>query len=261
MRHLTFALAINAAVVNVAVIADGHAAESTQSTPIPAGQPDAFGERVRAYLLAHPEVIFEAAQLYQQKQQAAQAEAAKRTIADKANEILHDPASPVGGNFAGDVTLVEFFDYNCKYCRAVAPTVAETLQGDPGLRLVYKEFPILGDGSAAAARVALAAARQNQGKYEALHEALMATNGSVTEASALKSAAAVGLDVERLQRDMADPTIATAIARNQALAAELGINGTPGFVVGAEIVPGAVDRGTLEGLIAKARGRADVTSP
>ena len=252
MRRLAFAL-LAACAVGIPAATGGRAQQPLQSTPAPADQPDEFGERVRAYLLAHPEVIFEAAQLYQQKQQAAQAEAAKQTIASKADEILRDPAAPVGGNKAGDVTLVEFFDYNCKYCRSVAPTIAEVLAADSGLRLVYKEFPILGDGSTGAARVALAAARQDQGKYQELHEALMGTSGSVTEATALKTAAAVGLDVDRLRRDMADPAIAAAIARNQALAAELGINGTPGFVIGEEIVPGAVDRGTLEGLVAKAR--------
>jgi protein-disulfide isomerase len=251
MRPLALALLI--ATVGIPAATDGHAQQPLQSTPAPADQPDAFGERVRAYLLAHPEVIFEAAQLYQQKQQAAQAVAAKQAIATKADEILYDPTAPVAGNEAGDITLVEFFDYNCKYCRSVAPTIAEVLAADAGLRLVYKEFPILGDGSTGAARVALAAARQDQGKYRELHEALMRTSGSVTEAIALKTAAAVGLDIDRLRRDMADPAIAAAIARNQALAAELGINGTPGFVIGQEIVPGAVDRGTLEGLVATAR--------
>jgi protein-disulfide isomerase len=111
------------------------AEEPLPSTPAPTNQPDAFGERVRAYLLAHPEVIVEAVQLYQQKQEAAQAEAAKQTLASKADEILRDPAAPIGGNQAGDVTLVEFFDYNCKYCRAVAPTVAEVLAADVKLRL------------------------------------------------------------------------------------------------------------------------------
>lgn len=242
-----------AATAGLPVVPAVQAEEPLPSTRAPADQPDAFGERVRAYLLAHPEVIVEAVQLYQQKQQAAQAEAAKQTLASKADEILRDPTAPVGGNEAGDVTLVEFFDYNCKYCRAVAPTVAEVLAADTGLRLVYKEFPILGDGSAGAARVALAAARQDQGKYRELHEALMRTSGSVTEASALEAASAVGLDMDRLRRDIVDPALAAAIARNQALATELGINGTPGFVIGQEIVPGAVDRGTLEGLVAKAR--------
>ena len=174
-------------------------------------------------------------------------------IAGRADEILRDPAAPTGGNPAGDVTLVEFFDYNCKYCRTVAPTIAEVLAADAGLRLVYKEFPILGDGSDAAARVALAAARQGLDRYETLHHDLMRVSGSVTEASALEVAAANGLDLDRLRRDMADPALAATLARIRALAAELGINGTPGFVIGEEIVPGAVDRATLEGLIAKAR--------
>jgi protein-disulfide isomerase len=120
------------------------------------------------------------------------------------------------------------------------------------VRLAYKEFPILGDGSdAAAPRAALAAERR--GKYRELHHALMSVQGSVTEESALAAAAASGLEVERLRRDMADPAIAEAIARNRALAAALGINGTPGFVIGGQIVPGAVDRATLEGLIAEVR--------
>lgn len=252
MKRLSLVL-LTAAAVGIQAASGGHAQEPLQSTPAPADQPDAFGERVRAYLLAHPEVIFEAAQLYQQKQQAAQAEAAKQTIATKADEILRDPTAPVAGNEAGDVTLVEFFDYNCKYCRVVAPTIAEVLGADAGLRLVYKELPILGDGSAAAARVALAAERQ--GKYHELHRLLMSASGSVTEESALTAAEGLGLDIGRLRRDMADPAIAVAIARNQALAAELGINGTPGFVIGEQIVPGAIDRGTLTDLIAKARGK------
>ena len=128
MRRLALAL-LAACAVGIAAATSGRAQQPLQSTPAPTGQPDEFGERVRAYLLAHPEVIFEAAQLYQQRQQAAQAEAAKQTIASKADEILRDPAAPVGGNEAGDVTLVEFFDYNCKYCRSVAPTIAEVLGG------------------------------------------------------------------------------------------------------------------------------------
>lgn len=231
------------------------------STPVPAGEPNAFGERVRAYLLANPEVVIEAAQLYQQKQQAAQAEAVKRTIKSKADELLRDPADPVAGDETGDVTVVEFFDYNCKYCRAVAPTVAELLASDPRLRLVHKEFPILGEGSAAAARVALAAARQDTAKYRELHRALMGASRSVDGESALKAAAELGLNADRLRRDMADPAIAASIARNQALAAELGINGTPAFVIGDQVVPGAAERAALEDLVREARGQAGATSP
>lgn len=228
------------------------------STPAPADAPDAFGERVRAYLLAHPEVIMEAVQILQQRQRTAQAEATKQTILTRADEIFRSPASPVGGNPDGDVTLVEFFDYNCQYCRAVAPTVKAVLGADPKLRLVYKEFPILGPGSEAAARVALAARRQD--RYQELHEALMSAAMPVTEEKALQAAAAAGLDPERLRRDMADPAIDQAIARNRALAAALGIDGTPAFVVADQVVPGAIDRAALEGLITQARRKPE-TAP
>ena len=223
------------------------------STQMPLNKPDPFGEQVRAYLLSHPEVIMEAVGLLQERQQLAEAEAQKQAIANHAVEIFRDPSSPVGGNTAGDVTLVEFFDYNCKYCRAVAPTLAELQDADPQLRLAYKEFPILGANSLAAAKVALAA--QRQGKYHELHQALMSATSSVDGDTALAAAAALGLDVDRLRRDMSDPAIAETIARNQALAALLGINGTPGFIVADQVVPGVADRATFEGLIREARSR------
>jgi protein-disulfide isomerase len=229
-------------------------APAAPSTPIPDDTPDAFGAKVRAYLLAHPEVIMEAVQILQQRQQAARADLVKGVIAARARELFHDPAAPEGGNPAGDVTLVEFFDYNCPYCRSVAPTLVELRGADPGLRLVYKEFPILGPGSEAAARAALAAERQ--GKYQALHDALMQAREKLVEADVFGAAQAVGLDLDQLKRDMADPAIEAAIARNRALAAALGIDGTPGFVIADRVVPGALDRPTLEGLIAVARGKA-----
>lgn len=227
------------------------------SSSVPADQADAFGERVRAYLLAHPEVIREAITILQNREQLAQVEATRQAITTRADEIFRDPASPVGGNSKGDVTLVEFFDYNCKYCRAVAPTMAEVSLNDPGLRIVYKEFPILGPGSEAAARVALAAARQ--GKYHELHQALMTVESPVTEEKAIGAADAAGLDLERLKRDLSDPAIAETIARNHALAAALGINGTPGFVIADQLVPGAIDRATMERMIADARDKPKAT--
>jgi protein-disulfide isomerase len=229
-------------------------APATPGMSVPDDTPDAFGAKVRAYLLAHPEVIMEAIQILQQRQQAAQAEQVKGVIAARARELFHDPAAPEGGNPAGDVTLVEFFDYNCPYCRGVAPTLVELRGADPGLRLVYKEFPILGPGSEAAARAALAAERQ--GKYQVFHDALMHAREKLAEAEVFRIAAAVGLDLDQLKRDMADPAIEAAIARNRALAAALGIDGTPGFVIANRVVPGALERPTLEGLIAEARSKA-----
>ena len=212
---------------------------------------DPFEQRVREYLLQNPEVIMEALQILQERQRAAEAEGLKRTIAERSDEILNDPDAPVGGNPAGDVTLVEFFDYNCPYCRRVAPTVVELEETDPDLRLVYKEFPILGPGSQFAARAALAS--RKQGKYVAFHNAVMQASEQVTEESVMEIARTVGLDPEQLKTDMQDPAIQEAIARNLRLANALGITGTPSFVIGQEIVPGAADLGTLQDLIARAR--------
>lgn len=237
-----------------AIPATGLRAQALGQTSQPsssADDPDEFGQRVRDYLLKHPEVILEAVQLLQDRQQAAQADQVKQVIVARSGEIFLDPASPVGGNPNGDVTLVEFFDYNCHYCRGVAPTVAAVLQADPGVRLVYKEFPILGASSDVAARSALAAYRQ--GKYALLHDALMQLPQPFSEESVLATAATLGLDVERLKRDMADPAVAEAIGRNSELAAALGITGTPAFVIAGQVIPGSVDRPTLEGLIAQAR--------
>jgi protein-disulfide isomerase len=212
---------------------------------------DPFEQRVREYLLKNPEVILEALQILRERELAAEVENITRTIAERSEDILNDPAAPVGGNPSGDVTLVEFFDYNCQYCRRVAPTVVELEGDDPGLRLVYKEFPILGPGSQFAARAALASRRQ--GKYVPFHNALMQATGQVTEESVMDVARTVGLDPEQLMADMQDPALQEAIARNLRLAEALGITGTPSFIIGEEVVPGAVDLGTLQRLIAHAR--------
>jgi protein-disulfide isomerase len=216
-----------------------------------AAELDPFEQLVREYLLKNPEVIMEALQVLEERQRAAEAETFKRTIAERSDEILNDPAAPVGGNPAGDVTLVEFFDYNCPYCRRVAPTVVELEEADPGLRVVYKEFPILGPGSEFAARAALAS--QLQDKYVPFHNALMRATDQVTEQTVIEIAREVGLDTERLEQDMRDPAIEEAIARNLQLANALGITGTPSFVIGDRMVPGAADFGTLQRLIAEVR--------
>lgn len=212
---------------------------------------DEFERRVRAYLLEHPEVVAEALQHLELRERAAQARAAKSVLKTRADELLRDPESPVGGNPEGDVTLVEFFDYNCPYCRQVAPHMTKAETDDPKLRIVYKEFPILGANSSFAAKAALAAHRQ--GKYVPFHRALMEAKGTVTESGVLDAAGRVGLDLPRLKADMADRAIQAAIDRNLVLARALNINGTPGFVIGEQIVPGAVDLATLERLIREAR--------
>ncbi len=227
-------------------IAPAHA--QTEQSKIPDSE---FDRRVRAYLLKHPEVIVEAMQKYQDQQRADEVKVARQLLKSRAKEILHDPASPVSGNAKGDVTLVEFFDYNCPYCRRVVPDMIKLEEGDPKLRVVYKEFPILGPNSTFAAKAALAAHRQ--GKYLELHRALLKIRGTVNEKSVLKSAAKLGLNIEQLKKDIADPKIAATLERNIALAGALRINGTPAFVIGQEIVPGAIGLKAMQELVRKAR--------
>lgn len=230
------------------------AGEATSLSATAADADDDFGGRVREYLLANPEVIVEAMQALEMRRQQAENTEAQATLASRADDVFSDPESPVGGNADGDVTMVEFFDYNCPYCRQVAPVMAEAAAADPGLRIVYKEFPILGPGSIFAAKAALAAERQ--GKYGEFHEALMNADGRVEEATVLAIAEEVGLDVERLKEDIEDPAIQAEIDGNLELAQALRINGTPGFIIGDEILRGATDLATIQELIGKARSDA-----
>jgi protein-disulfide isomerase len=213
---------------------------------------DEFEQRVRTYLLEHPEVIADAINRLQERQ--AQQDTAQVTAELKAHadEVFRDPDSPVGGNPDGDVTLVEFFDYNCPYCRQMAPVMTQAETDDPQLRIVYKEFPILGPGSVLAAKAALAA--NKQGKYVAFHRALYQIRGSVEESKVLDAAATMGLDVDRLKADMQDPAIAGVVDRNLKLAQVLRISGTPGFVAGDQILVGATDLKTLQAAL-QATGR------
>lgn len=211
----------------------------------------AFEQRVRDYLLEHPEVIIEAIERHQERKRAAEQSEAQSVLKARADEIFRDPDSPVGGNTNGDATLVEYFDYNCPYCRRVGSIMIQAEAADPKLRIVYKEFPILGPNSVFAAKAALAAHRQ--GKYVEFHKALMAVKGAADKDTAMDVAAKIGLDLDRLKRDMDDPAIQKIIDRNIALAQALRINGTPSFVAGDQIVRGAVDLGTLQTLIREAR--------
>jgi protein-disulfide isomerase len=212
---------------------------------------DAFERRVRDYLVANPEVIVEAMQNLERRQREAEQTEAQAALTAHRDELLNSPESPVGGNPQGDVTMVEFFDYNCPYCRQVAPAMVAAEDGDPQLRIVYKEFPILGPNSVFAARAALAARRQNL--YPQFHKAMMQVSGSADEAQVIAVAEEIGLNLEQLRTDMQDPAIDAEIERNLALARALRINGTPGFVIGDEILRGATDLRTMQRLIGQAR--------
>jgi protein-disulfide isomerase len=172
-------------------------------------------------------------------------------LASHGEQVFRDPDSPVGGNPEGGVTLVEFFDYNCPYCRQMSAVIAEAEAADPGLRIVYKEWPVLGAGSEFAAKAALAASRQD--KFVAFHRALYRIRGEVDESKVLTTAESIGLDPVRLKSDLRDSAIATMLKRNLALADALGIDGTPGFVIGDRILVGPMQLNALQTVIASAR--------
>jgi protein-disulfide isomerase len=208
---------------------------------------------VREYLLANPEVIVDAIRLYREREQQAQAEQAQKALSAHKDSLTNDPNAPVAGNPKGDVTVVEFFDYHCGYCKRVFPVLRELLESDKNLRWVFKEFPILGPESVTASRAALAAWNLDPAKYLAFHAALMAASGGLPEERILKIAKSVGYDTDKLKKEMASDAVSNEINRNHQLAETLGIRGTPAFIVGDELVPGAVDADTLRQLIAKAR--------
>jgi len=213
---------------------------------------EAIERIIRDYLLRHPQVIMDALQAWERRQEADKAARVKETIARRRAELSEDPSSPVGGNESGDVTVVEFFDYRCPHCRTASRMLAELVAEDGGIRVVYKEFPILGPDSLFAARAALAA--RLQGRYDAFHRALMAER-TLNRARVIELAASLGLDTARLEKDMQSPDIESAIRRTHALAEALSVNATPAFIVGDELRLGALDRETLRALVARARAQ------
>jgi protein-disulfide isomerase len=208
---------------------------------------------VREYLRAHPEIVTEALQEMERRDQEAQQKQRIETIRARLADLTQDPASPVGGNPKGTVTIVEFFDYQCGYCKREAAEMKKLLQADPDVRVVYKDLPILGPASVFAARAALAA--QKQGKHEALHAALLETSERLTDQEVLRLAVQAGLNTAQLEKDMADPSVTAALDRNFQLQRALNIQGTPALIVGTEFVPGAANLDTLKELVARARKR------
>ncbi len=225
----------------------------TSSSPVTAKAPgdDEFGKRIHDYLVANPEVLIEAMKELERKQDSERDTLAQKGIQEHAQELTNDPESPISGNPNGDVTIVEFSDYQCPYCKRSYPALKSVVAADGKVKLVYKDLPILGEASRIAALAALAS--RNQNKHEAFHNALMEFNGKLDRDQILAIASSVGIDVAQLQKDMEDPKLKQIIDRNMALASALGVRGTPAFVIGKQFVPGAVDADTLKQLIDEAR--------
>ncbi len=229
-------------------IAPARPLEAAEITP---EQRKAIEAIIHDYLMQNPDVLIEALREAEAKANTETDAKAAQVLRDRHHEVFDDPATPVGGDPRGDVTIVEFFDYRCPYCKQVHPAIQKLLDQDRKLRFVYKEFPVLGEQSDIAAHAALAA--RLQGKYEPLHNAMMAAKGQITEEVVYRLAGSVGLDVDRLKRDMTDPEIERALSANRALAKALELRGTPGFVIGDHIVPGAIDLDALKTMVADAR--------
>lgn len=208
---------------------------------------------VRDYIIAHPEVLVESLQKLDAKRAEDQAAASKLAIAQYKDALFNDAASPATGNPKGDVTVVEFFDYNCGYCKHLLPVVSELLAKDKNVRVVFKEFPILSPSSQLASKAGLAVHRLAPEKYFDFHRELMQQKGELTEALLLDTAGKLGLDKDKVKAEMASPDVEKALDANRKLGISLGIQGTPAIVVGNELIPGATDLQGLEAKIAAAR--------
>ena len=200
-------------------------------------QKQELGKVIKEYLIANPEIFLEAQTALEAKMEKEQSEKLKVAIAENAREIYRDPKADTAGNPNGDITVVEFFDYNCGYCKRGLQDLIKLVEGDPNVRVVFKELPILSKGSEEASRVAIAAGRQ--GKYWDVHKAMLETKGQMNEANALAIATKLGLDIEKLKKDMASPEVEEEIKKSEALAKKMGVNGTPHFLVGDRAIPGA----------------------
>ena len=216
---------------------------------------EALQQAIHDYILAHPEVLIQSLRIAKEREESRAAEQNKSLITSLKNDLVDDSSAPVRGNPNGDVTLVEFFDYRCPYCRQVEPYLQALIKNDHGLRVVVKELPILGPASVYAARVALAA--HKQGKYEQFHDAVMSKKPNIDEATLLKLAEEAGLVLDRLKTDMNGPEVDAEVKRTTEIAKILRISGTPAFIVGAELVPGATDLETLQELVDEARHGTD----
>jgi protein-disulfide isomerase len=216
--------------------------------PFSPEQKTAIEKLIREYLVNNPEILLEAIEKLQEKEAADEPSA--KQLSDSKTTVFRDPETPVA-NAAGTIPVVEFFDYKCGYCKRMVPDIQRLREEAKDVRLVFKDLPILGPDSVVAARAALAS--RAQGKYEAYHFALMAARGSYTEDKVLAIAKDVGLDVERLKRDMKDPRIDAKLEENLKLAKKLNIRGTPAMIIGDAFVMGSADFAGMMKLVEKAR--------
>jgi protein-disulfide isomerase len=210
---------------------------------------------IKNYLVSHPEVLEEAMAELNKRQAAAETEKHEASVASNADTIFNSPRGVTLGNRDGDVTFVEFFDYNCGYCKRAMSDMLDLMKSDSKLKVVLKEFPVLGEGSVEAAKVAVAVRMQDPGgkKYLDFHQKLLGGRGPADKARAMAAAKEAGLDAARIEKDSASPEVRATIEENFKLAEAMGMNGTPSYVIGKQVVVGAIGLDGLKEKIGVAR--------
>ncbi|MCA1426293.1 MULTISPECIES: DsbA family protein [unclassified Bradyrhizobium] len=210
---------------------------------------------IKNYLVSHPEVLEEAMAELSKRQAAAETQKHQASIAQNAEAIFNSPRQVVLGNRDGDVTFVEFFDYNCGYCKRAMDDMLTIMKSDPKLKVVLKEFPVLSQGSVEAAQVGVAVRMQDPSgkKYLDFHQKLLSGRGAADKARAMQAAKEAGLDTARIEKDIASPEVRATLEENFKLAEAMGMNGTPSYVIGKQIVIGAVGVESLKEKIGIAR--------
>ncbi|SER50917.1 Protein-disulfide isomerase [Tranquillimonas rosea] len=215
---------------------------------------EAFRGEVRAYLLENPEVLMEAISVLEQRDAEAQSASDAQLVSRNSDALFDDGHSWVGGNPDGDVTVVEFLDYKCGYCKRAHPEVTELIESDGNIRLIVKEFPILGEQSVEAASFAVAVLRTEGGEaYETVNDRLMAMRSDITENSLRRLSDELGLDTDTVMTEMEDPEVRSLLAENRQLGQTLQINGTPTFVFGDQLVRGYVPLDAMRDIVAEER--------
>jgi protein-disulfide isomerase len=246
-RFLGLAVAATLLVAFSAAITQAQSISNAQRTEI---------ERIiREYLINHPEVLQEAIAELEKKQATLDAEKHKAGVKENAELLFNSPRHVVVGNPQGDVTFVEFFDYNCGYCKRALDDMITLMKADPKLKVVLKEFPVLGPGSVEAARVGVAVRMQDKSgkKYLEFHQKLLIGRGQIDRARAVAVAKEIGLDMARLERDMSSEEARASLEESFKLAEKLGLNGTPSYVIGEDVVVGAVGLAALREKVSHAR--------
>ncbi len=231
---------------------------ATDLSNMSVAETDAFGAAVRAYLLENPEVLMEAIAVLEQRQADAEAMTDQTLVQTNYEDLVNDGYSAVFGNPDGDITMVEFLDYKCGFCKRAFPEVKELLASDGNIRLIIKEFPILGDESLLGSRFAIATQMiEGDEVYEQVHDELMTMRANISEESLLALAERVGFDGQAVIDRMEDPAINQIISNNHLLAQRMQISGTPSFVIGSQMLRGYVPLEGMQQVVAAERAPSD----